>query len=34
MAMAGHYIYITQPDGTVLECYVYKNGTDMECRKM
>ncbi len=29
-AIAGHYINITKPDGTVMTCYVYDNG-DMQC---
>ncbi len=27
MATAGHYIWITQPDGNTISCYVYDNGT-------
>ena len=29
-ALAGHYITITQPDGTEATCYVWDNG-DIDC---
>jgi len=30
MLMAGHYITITQPDGSEVDCYIYDNG-DVDC---
>ena len=26
---SGHWIYITQPDGSVTQCYLYDNGNMM-----